>query len=111
MTLITADPRHGAKLNSLLRERSGVFGKLPQGQPLDRCVEHVLTMIIRRIQNSHPSIPREGIVEQIKKGPSTAARSPPGAMGMADVQLSADEVNLWTIRTGLVDRTEFSTGG
>jgi hypothetical protein len=111
MTLITADPRHGAKLNSLLRERSGVFGKLPQGQPLDRCVEHVLTMIIRRIQNSHPSIPREGIVEQTKKGPSTAARSPPGAMGMADVQLSADEVNLWTIRTGLVDRTEFSTGG
>ena len=60
-------------------------------------------MIIRRIQNSHPSIPREGIVEQTKKGPSTAARSPPGAM--ADVQLSADEVNLWTIRTGLVERT------
>ena len=107
MTLITADPRHSDKLNSLLRERSGVFGKLPQGQPLDRCVEHVLTMVIRRIQNSRPSIPRDGIVEQTKKGPCTVAyaSSPPGAMGMADVQLSADEVNSWALRTGLVERT------
>lgn len=69
----------------MLKERCCSFGELPRIQPLHRCVEHLITIIIRRIEGS------QGTHDKDKAAGDELAIREAGD----DVRLEHKEVHKW----------------